>query len=832
MMKNKIILFFSVIATLLTASGCVDEKFVPGDYHFVVSLKNHEDSTPMAGYDVNLYSDEDFQNLVANAISDDNGEAVFTGVPDGDYIVNVEKDGIQYASSEKSFSRLYNYIEFPVNPDLLQLALPKVTLMESASSYNTLSFRWDFTENEYFDGSFEFELLDHKGQNAIPLQTFDFFGESDEWKDKYDRAISFGGLEPSSEYKFRIRAVSTDPEHCNSSYYAFLEASTANAPEPIQDAVLEEHFDGCIWAGNWFAGTFGLITSSPVSSDKDADKVISLDDSTGDLFNTSSFAPEYVQNILPGWSGSKVYSYLGMLKLGTSSAQGWIQTGKLTSVDGMKNLNLRFKACPYFSFGSSSSSDANSLRIEVYGGGKAETNEISLVNEAPFALKEYEVVILNATAETQVKIMGESDSKSRFFLDDIVISVDDSEVIYVETDKSEVTFTYEGQPKEENGNIVTVLSNYSWTAEMTEGADWLEMSPMSGDTGDKITFTCKGENLDQEPRVAYVNINVESESGKSGVSTVKITQMANTQVPAPDVEVALSESNLLVFRWPWIDEKFTDDTYEFELVDKNTGSPVNNVTGPAKLVRNSDIYSNGDGTAVTFAGHGLAYGGLNPDTEYVFRIRTISNNGQFEDSEYTECSVRTKAEPDKTGFVLYQSFDNFLWGSCFLYDAQGFQPSNMKTATFESPLVLNSKNDANTGNIFSEGSVNPEIVENLAPGWSGDYVYMQTGIVLLGTTKAQGWIQTPPLASISGTQDIILSFKACRQWTSQNTKMKIEVTGGGSAETTTFTLGDKLALQEYTVKISGATSSTAIKFMGYQASNSKLYIDDIRIRTE
>ena len=830
-MKNKIILLISVIAALLASGGCVEEKFVPGDYHFVVALKNYEDSAPMAGYDVSLYADEDFQDLVASAVSDDNGEAVFNGVADGDYIVNVEKDGIQYASSEKSFSRLHNYIEFPVNPELLQLAAPKVTLVEEASSYNTLSFRWDFTENEYFDGSFEFELLDQEGQNAVLLQTFNFFGES-EWKEKYDRSISFGGLKPSTGYKFRIRAVSTDPEHCNHSYYAILEAGTAAAPQPVEGAVLEEHFDGCIWAGDWFAGTFGLISSTPVSPDKDADKVISLDDSTGDLFNSSSFDPEYVQSILPGWSGSKAYSYLGMLKLGTSSAQGWVQTGKLTAVEGMKNLNLKFKACPYFSFGSSTSSDAKILKIEVIGDGRAETSEIALDNEAPFAMKEYEVVILNATAETQVKIMAAGASKSRFFLDDIVITVDDSEVIYVETDKSEVTFTCDGQPKEENGNIVTVSSDYPWTAETIVEADWLEITPMSGNPGDQITFTCKDENTSQEARVAYVNVTVQSESGKTGVSTVKITQMANTKVPEPEVTVALTESNLLVFRWPWTDKKFTDDTYEFELVEKATGEPVNDVSGQKKLVRNSDIYENGDGTAVTFEGHGLAYGGLKPDTEYTFRVRTISNNDQLEDSEYAECTVRTKAEPDKSGFILYQSFDNFLWGSCFLYDAQGFQPGNMKTATFDSPLVLNDKNDKNTGDIFNSGSVNPEIAKELAPGWSGSCVYMQTGIVLLGTSSKQGWLQTPKLEAISGTQDIVLSFKACKQWITQNDRMKIEVTGGGSAETTSFTLGEKLSLQEYTVKITGATSSTAIKFMGWQAKNAKFYIDDIRIKTE
>ena len=94
-----------------------------------------------------------------------------------------------------------------------------------------------------------------------------------------------------------------------------------------------------------------------------------------------------------------------------------------------------------------------------------------------------------------------------------------------------------------------------------------------------------------------------------------------------------------------------------------------------------------------------------------------------------------------------------------------------------------------------------------------------------GTSTKLGSAQTP---AISHTGDATLTFKAAA-WNgnSESTTLKLSTTSGTlSASTVTL---EKGAWTDYTINITGITTSTQIKFEGNAASNSRFFLDEVMV---
>lgn len=132
------------------------------------------------------------------------------------------------------------------------------------------------------------------------------------------------------------------------------------------------------------------------------------------------------------------------------------------------------------------------------------------------------------------------------------------------------------------------------------------------------------------------------------------------------------------------------------------------------------------------------------------------------------------------------------------------------------------------GNDGSWSNINPSNA-NLAtdlPGWSGSTVRKSDSCVQIGTSSSQGSLTTPELGF---TGNGTLTFRA-GAWNGGNeqTTLRIEITGGGNLNLEQVTMV-KGAFSNYEVQITEATASTKITFKGWAASNSRFFLDDVKI---
>lgn len=135
-------------------------------------------------------------------------------------------------------------------------------------------------------------------------------------------------------------------------------------------------------------------------------------------------------------------------------------------------------------------------------------------------------------------------------------------------------------------------------------------------------------------------------------------------------------------------------------------------------------------------------------------------------------------------------------------------------------------NDGNwSGNI---ASATTGLTEHLL-NWSQDRAYKGDNCIKMGSANNQGVLTTPALGFIgNGT----LTFRA-GAWdaTNEQTKLKLEISGGGNLSATEVTM-TKGAFTSYEVQITEATANTKITFKGFQSSNSRFFLDDVKVMGE
>ncbi|USL95794.1 T9SS type A sorting domain-containing protein [Riemerella anatipestifer] len=107
--------------------------------------------------------------------------------------------------------------------------------------------------------------------------------------------------------------------------------------------------------------------------------------------------------------------------------------------------------------------------------------------------------------------------------------------------------------------------------------------------------------------------------------------------------------------------------------------------------------------------------------------------------------------------------------------------------------------------------------------WTLNRAYEANACVKIGTGSGLGSVTTPAIAL---TGNGTLSFRAAAWNTSrEQTSLKISATGG-TLSLSEVTL-DKGAFKTYTVDITNATGDLKITFEGFQATNSRFFLDDV-----
>ena len=128
------------------------------------------------------------------------------------------------------------------------------------------------------------------------------------------------------------------------------------------------------------------------------------------------------------------------------------------------------------------------------------------------------------------------------------------------------------------------------------------------------------------------------------------------------------------------------------------------------------------------------------------------------------------------------------------------------------------------GNDGTWGGINQSAtLTTTNAGWTFENENGANKCARFGTTKKLGSATTPVL-NFEGAAT--LTFKA-GAWKGDKTTLKISISNG-SLSATTVTMADG-AWTEYTINITNATTSTQIKFEGYQASKARFFLDEVKI---
>lgn len=145
-----------------------------------------------------------------------------------------------------------------------------------------------------------------------------------------------------------------------------------------------------------------VLTEDFTSFDKGSNDKPSSSDVSGKLDELTSQS---------GWTGTKIYEAGGIIKLGTASKKGKLTTPTFDLTANSGNFTVEFEAMAW-------KDDADKLLIYkndelVY--------EVTGLDNQTYTLKSYSISLSGGTNSTKISFESAGTSKSRFFLDNIVI---------------------------------------------------------------------------------------------------------------------------------------------------------------------------------------------------------------------------------------------------------------------------------------------------------------------------------------------------------------------------------------------------------------------------
>lgn len=283
------------------------------------------------------------------------------------------------------------------------------------------------------------------------------------------------------------------------------------------------------------------------------------------------------------------------------------------------------------------------------------------------------------------------------------------------------------------------------------------------------------------------------------------------------------------------------------------------------------------------------FGGLDANKGYTAKIQRVSlDTNEWLDSEWSdELAITTFQAPDKSGYLLWQDFDNHPWGGNGPMLAFGMDPKDadksfdVTTGVSTSGWAIASpvKNMDNLGNgvgtnaqggyaayhrLFMSGWDSDELALNDKNNYTGT-VYLCGGMMKFGTGSSMGRLTLPKFVDLTGASTLEVAFDACPYYEPNGTtgslqvspavaegvEFMISVTGGGTiveadgaaVNAESVKLKNKTADEmqadtqkryewtEHTVKVSGATAETRISIHTIAAAGSyRMWLDNLKVK--
>lgn len=326
-----------------------------------------------------------------------------------------------------------------------RMAAPTGLYVYRANSHEII-MEWDNDRSVVRAKKWSWQLLDSDADDAKVVREFSYevsSGEDGNKKYPYNRFI-IGALDPATTYYFRVKrgpsaGVAADAGKIDSKWTELCPVTTKDEPDVPADAVLFQDFRNLAYGGNnIYTAWGGGVNDSPTGKALDKifvpyEKHCTANSAAANLWTTHSAAYRTAIG-LDGWVGgnnaaghtgnNSVYGATGMLKMGTGSAAGWIQTPPLEKLTAATNLTVSFEACSWWEDVSSATpSDNPEIKVVVVGPGTIEgQKELKMRISEKFEMKSYSVRVDGATAETAIEfIAAQASPANRWFLDNILI---------------------------------------------------------------------------------------------------------------------------------------------------------------------------------------------------------------------------------------------------------------------------------------------------------------------------------------------------------------------------------------------------------------------------
>lgn len=328
-----------------------------------------------------------------------------------------------------------------------------------------------------------------------------------------------------------------------------------------------------------------------------------------------------------------------------------------------------------------------------------------------------------------------------------------------------------------------------------DGAEGISVESLDGfglDPGDGVlTVRLSGTPVNKGP----FTINLRIEIPSAGIVR-DVDVSSRVRLPG-EVSAALFKltPRLAVFDWG----EYAKGTGTNGMGDQPRSFLVQILDKSGSVIRTQEIATANwfINATIFFRKNRFAFGGLDPDTDYTFRIVAHDLGAGREDSDPTEIAFHTPAENIPANALLYKDFDDWWIGGCSIYQAFSVQNNLAANSWFRTnpdlsaPAAKAATNNkvvnpcygiqkllnyaTSTGgwvtpdtcpavwDFFWEGSkYGTNYGDENYPGWQalvhgsrGD-VRHQTGCVMLGVNGSNpGWLRTPKLAALGETPSTV-----------------------------------------------------------------------------
>ena len=386
----------------------------------------------------------------------DDGKGDCTLPKDIPYVLGTGSDNLKVTSALSNCTLTFSFVNDKA-----------VLLLETDSYYYLSSKNWGIIGNDALVGSWGTDV----DMTCVSTGVYEWWTETlpqggfkvradDSWNFSFG-TITSNAIEVGKKYNLLMNGdnltIATPSE--NYSKYCFrlcalggaatLEVIGFKEAVPSLTRVFYESFDGV-------SGTGGN------DDDKWSDNDANTDVSTSAFDNKT------------GWSVTKGYAGNKCIKLGTASAIGTI-TSPALGVTG--NAELRFKAGAW-------NNDSKTLTITINNGGTLSASSVTLVNNA---FTDYTISISDATPESTITFSAAKANKNRFFLDEVEVYANSSEL-------SAAEITLNGVMKDaETAYYHGSLANPTVTVTLPAGATYMDVEV---DNSGYITESRKNQTSD------------------------------------------------------------------------------------------------------------------------------------------------------------------------------------------------------------------------------------------------------------------------------------------------------------------------------------------------